>query len=91
MLLDPAAHDCIFRNVESISVHDIDHETTNTVVIVHKLAELTLICSPTRRRTQLLLQTFGINTARSFTARDEYEQPAFQRGIYVACPFGSAL
>lgn len=33
-------HDRIVKNVESISVHDIDHETTDTLVIAHKLAEL---------------------------------------------------
>jgi hypothetical protein len=45
MLVDPA-HDCILKNVESISVHDIDHETTGTMVIAHKLAELSFDLLP---------------------------------------------
>jgi hypothetical protein len=39
----------------------------------------------------LLLQTFGINPSAFTTARDEYQQPAFQRGIYVACPFACTV
>jgi hypothetical protein len=39
----------------------------------------------------LLRQAFGINPSAFTTARDEYQQPAFQSGIHAACPLASAL
>jgi len=36
----PSAHERILKNVESISVDDIDHETTDTVVIAQRLSSL---------------------------------------------------